>query len=237
MAIYKITYSEKFKRASLYNYGCNFSCAWCSYKLKSHGKPDRFLSMDQIKDVLSQLDLERVHFVGGEPALYPGLAEIAEFAHSELGAYTKIGHSNGSCMPPENIDAWSVSIRTVSNDLHQKYTGGTSVLPVLQNFKDAYSKGINMDASSILIPGLFGQDEIEKVARFIAGIDPDIPYHIVGYVPVPNSPWRKPTYDEVKESERTAKKYLNNVTSSCLTVEDFLNIEQYDIRYKSIRVA
>lgn len=84
MAIYKITYSEKFRRANLHNYGCNFNCAWCSYKLNGNGRPDRFLTIDKIKEVLSQLDLERVHFIGGEPTIYPGLAEIAEFAHNQL---------------------------------------------------------------------------------------------------------------------------------------------------------
>ncbi|RKY85185.1 radical SAM protein [candidate division KSB1 bacterium] len=237
MAIYKITYSERFKRANLYNYGCNFNCAWCSYKLKSNVKPDKFLSIDRIKEVLSSLDLERIHFIGGEPTTYPGLAEIAEFAHNQLGVYTKIGHSNGSCMPPENIDAWCVSIRTVSDKLHRKYTGGKSVLPVLQNFKKAYNRGIEIDASSILIPNLFGHDEIEKVAQFIAEINPNIPYHIIGYVPVPNSPWRRPTYNEVKEAENIARKHLKHVTSSCLSVEDYSNLHTRDIRYKSVRVA
>ena len=236
MAIYKITYSEKFKRANLYNYGCNFNCAWCSYKLKSYGKPDKFLSIGQIKKVLSNLEIERVHFLGGEPTTYSGIAEIAEFAHNELGVYTKIGHSNGSLMPPEHIDAWSVSIRAVSDSKHRKYTGGKSAIEVLRNFKEGYDKGIEMDASSILIPGLFDKDEIEKIARFISEIDPNIPYHIVGYVPVPNSHWRKPTPSEVKEAENIAKRYLKHVTSSCMTVEEFLNIDR-DIRYKSIRVA
>ena len=237
MAIYKITYSEVFKRANIHNYGCNFNCAWCSYKLKNNGKPDRFLSITQIKEVLSNLGLARIHFIGGEPTIYSGLAEIAEFAHNELGAYTKIGHSNGSHMPPENIDAWSVSIRTVSDKLHRAYTGGKSASKVLHNFKDGYDRGIEMDASSILIPNLFGKDEIEKIAQFIAEIDPNIPYHIVGYVPTPDSPWRKPTPAEVKEAENIAKRYLKHVTSSCLNIDDFLSLHTDDIRYKSMRMA
>jgi len=237
MAIYKITYSEKFRRANLHNYGCNFNCAWCSYKLNGNEKPDKFLSIDRIKELLSNLDLERVHFIGGEPTTYSGLSEIAEFAHNEMGAYTKIGHSNGSCMPPENIDAWSVSIRAVSDKIHRDYTGGKSALTVLRNFKDGYDKGIEMDASSILIPDLFDQDEIGKIAQFIAEIDSGIPYHIVGYVPTPDSLWRKPTPSEVKEAENIAKRYLKHVTSSCLNIDDFLSLDTEDIRYKSVRVA
>lgn len=236
MAIHKITYSDMFKRANIYNYGCNFNCAWCSYKLKDNGKPTKFLSVDRIKKVLRGLDIERVHFVGGEPTTCSDLAEIADFARNELGAFTKIGHATGYYPPPANIDAMSVSIKTLSDDVHVKYTG-VSNASVLKNFADTYERGIKIDASSVLTPGLIDADEIENIARFIAAIDPDIPYHVTGYVPVPNAPWRKPTLDEMRTAVKNAKKYLTHVTFSCLSVQDFFNLSTTDIRYKSVRVV
>ena len=224
-----------FKRANIYNHGCNFNCTWCSYKLKNGNKPKKFLNIDQIKKILSNLDIERVHFLGGEPTIYSGLAEIVDFAKNELGIYTKIGHSNGSRMLPQGIDAASISIKTISEKIHIEHTG-VSNAPVLRNFAEAYDRGIALDASSVLIPGFIDCDEIEKIAQFIADISPSIPYHIVGYLPVPNSPWREPTPKEVKKAENIAKKYLKNVTSSCLTIEDFFNLNQ-NVQYKSIRVA
>jgi len=235
MTIYKITYSKIFRRANIYNYGCNFNCTWCSYKLKNGGKPKKFLGIDQIKRILSELDIERIHFLGGEPTIYSELAEIVNFAKNELGVYTKIGHSNGSRPLPEGIDAASISIKTISEKIHIEHAGASNA-PVLRNFAEAYERGITLDASSVLIPGLIDCDEIERIARFIADINPDIPYHIVGYVPVPNSPWRKPTPEEVKKAENIAKRHLKNVTSSCLTLKDFLNLRQ-NIQYRSVRVA
>ncbi len=236
MPIFKITYSGRFKRATLYNYGCNLNCAWCSYRLKGDAQPEKFLSPDRIREVLQRLDVQRVHFVGGEPTSCPDLPEIAEFAHDVLGAFTKIGHSTGFNMPPEHIDAVSISIKTLSDGIHKKYTGVSNVR-VLENFEAMHRKGLTVDASSVLIPGLVDKNDIEQIARFIADIDPEIPYHVIGYVPVPGAPWRRPTSKEVKEAEGLARRHLGYVTSSCLTVEDFLYSQVRDVRYKSIRVA
>lgn len=233
---YKITYSGRFRRATLYNYGCNLDCAWCSYKLKDNPQPVRFLGLEMVKEILRELDIDRVHFVGGEPMSCPDLPGIAEFAHNKLGVFTKIGHSTGFNMPPDNIDAISISIKTLSDDIHKKYTG-VSNTRILNNFKAMYERGMEVDASSVQIPGLVDKDEIERIARFIAGIDTGIPYHIIGYVAVPGAPWRKPTANEVKEAVGLAERYLGQVTSSCLTVEDFLRQREWDARYDSITVA
>lgn len=237
MAIYKITYSSEFKRASLYNWGCNFRCRGCSYKLRSPYEPGTpFLSTQRVKETLKRLDIERVHFLGGEPTMNPDLPELARFAHNKLGAYVKIGHSNGSIMPPRDIDAISISIKAYTNAIHVHYT----TVPnndVLTNFAKAYEMGIEMDASSVFIPEYIDSDEIEKIAKLIANVDPKIPYHIIGYVPVPGAPWREPTQEEVERAAKTARKHLSKVTFSCLSPDEFLNLRETDPRYRSVRVA
>jgi len=237
MAIYKITYSSIFKRASLYNWGCNFNCKGCSYKLTSpyHGEP--FLTVEKVKEILGRLDIERVHFLGGEPTFNPDLPELARFAHEDLGAYTKIGHSNGSIMPPKYIDAISVSLKAYTEALHIDYTG-VSNREVLKNFKKIYERGIELDASSVLIPGYIDCEEIEKIAKFIANVDPNIPYHITGYIPTPGAIWRGPTLNEVKYAAQIAKKYLSKVTfSHYSSPSDYFRMLKTDLRYRSVRVA
>lgn len=235
--IYKITYSSQFKRATLYNWGCNFNCKGCSYKLKPPYKPGTpFLNMEKVKEVLERLDVKRVHFIGGEPTTNPDLPEVARFAHNELNAYTKIGHSNGSIMPPKNIDAISVSIKAYTDAIHLDYVGVSNV-EVLKNFVRIYESGMELDASSVFIPGYIDREEIEKIARFIADVDPKIPYHIIGYVPVPGTPWRGPTQEEVKCAAKAARKHLSKVTFSCLNPNDFLSLREKDPRYRSVRVA
>jgi len=237
MVIYKISYSKQFKRANIHNYGCNFNCAWCSYKLQKRSKPDKFLKLDKIKKILSKLDIERVHFVGGELSTYPLLNEVAEFAKKELGLYTKIGHSNGYVIPNEYIDAISVSIKSLSDDFYIKHTGKSNK-PVLENFKEAYKMGINVDASSVYIPNLVEHDEIEKIVKFIAQIDPKIPYHITGYIPVPGAPWRAPSWDEIRKAKSIAEEYLDFVEVSWFhSFEDYLKMINENPHYQKITIA
>lgn len=236
MAIHKITYAAQHKRAHLYHHGCNFRCKGCSYLLKPPYEPGTsFLSLEEIKEVLRGLDVERVHFLGGEPTTNPDLPELARFAHEELGAYTKIGHTNGSILPPPHVDATSVSIKAFTNALHLDYTGASNA-PVLENFTEAYRAGVEMEASSVLIPEYIDCNEIEKIAQFIADIDARIPYHITGYVPPPDSSWRNATREEVERAADVASRYLNRVTFSALTVEEFTRVDTHT-RYGSVIVA
>lgn len=236
MAIYKITYSPEFKRANVYSWGCNFNCKGCSYKLKTSNAPKTFLSVEKVKETLLRLNLERVHFLGGEPTVNPDLPELVRFCHDELKVYTKIGHSNGSIMPPKDVDAISVSIKAYTDAIHIDYTGFSNS-KVLTNFAKIHDIGIKVDASSVLIPEYIDSNEIEKIAKFIASIDPNIPYHIIGYVPVPGAPWRRPTQEEVEHAAQIARKHLSNVTFSCLSPEEFLNLREKDPRYRSVEVV
>ncbi|MBP1945996.1 radical SAM protein [Methanobacterium petrolearium] len=237
MAIYKISYSKEFKRANIHNYGCNFNCTWCSYKLGNHPKPDRFLDLGEIKEVLSRMDIEWVHFVGGEVSTYPLLEEVADFSKNVLGVRTKIGHSNGYNLPPESIDAISISIKSLSEDFYIKYTGKSNK-SVLENFQAVYERGIEVDASSVYIPELIDHDEIEEIVTFIADIDPKIPYHITGYIPVPGTPWRTPTWDEITKAQKIAENYLEQVEVSWFSsFEDYLKMISKNPLYQKVTVV
>ena len=237
MAIYKISYSKKYKRANIHNHGCNFNCPWCSYKLQHSPKPCKFLTLNEIKEVLSELDIDRVHLVGGELTTYPRLSEICDFIRNELDVYTKIGHSNGYNLPPDTVDAMSISIKSLSNDFYLRYTGKSNV-PVLKNFKTAYDRGVHIDASSVFIPGLVESVEIEEIAQFIAAVNPEIHYHITGYIPVPGVSWRSPHPDEIENAKMVAEQYLKNVNTSWFSsAHDYYRMIAENPKYHSIPVA
>lgn len=237
MSIYKISYSYQYKRANIHNYGCNFNCTWCSYKLQTKHNPPKFLKLEEIKKTLRELDIDKVHFVGGELTTYPHLSELCDFTRNELDIYTKIGHSNGYNLPPDSVDAISMSIKSLSEDFYLKYTCKSNI-PVLENFKTAYNRGIHVDASSVFIPGLVECAEIEEISKFISRIDPKIHYHITGYIPVPGVSWRSPTLDEIERARTVANKYLNNVSISWFSsVNDYIKMTAEDPKYQSIQIA
>jgi pyruvate formate lyase activating enzyme len=167
--------------------------------------------LDHIKATLGSLRPKRVHFLGGEPTTNPLLPQLARFAHEELGAFTKLGHSNGSGRIPDYVDGASFSIKALSPNIHEEYTGFSNE-EVLRHFADAYYRGLQVTASSVLIPGIIDTEEIERLAEFVASLDRRIPFHITAYMPVPGAPYFAPTVEEVKRARDISKRYLNMVT-------------------------
>ncbi len=233
--IRKVTYSERYRRANIHTARCNFRCLGCSYKLRTE-EEGKALAPEEVMDALRNLNLRRVHFIGGEPTLCPDIEAIAEFCHEKLGIRTKIGHSTGWNMPPEHIDEMNITIKAYSDDLHKKYTG-VSNRRVLSNFRKIYSRGVVLSASTVLIPGMIDANEIERIARFISDVDPMIPFHITGYIPVPDIPWRSPTQSEMLEAKNLAEQYLEKVSTSWFeSAEDYTEMVRRNPRYQSIRV-
>jgi pyruvate formate lyase activating enzyme len=230
MPFYKITYSESCRRATLHNWGCNFRCRGCTYKLKQYPRPQQFLELDAIRDCLRSLELDAIHFMGGEPTTNPQLPEMLAFCKRELGVTTRLGHTNGSGLVLENIDGSNVSFKALDDDLHREYTG-QSVLPCLDNFRRSYESGIEMKASTVFNPDLGGIEQVEKIAAFVGGLDRRIPFHILGFIPVPDAPWRRPTDVEMQQAIAVARQCLDSVSFSHLTSEQAKDLEQRDERF------
>ena len=75
---------------------------------------------------------------------------------------------------------------------------------------DRYKEVIT--ATTLLVPNYVDGKEVEKIAKFIADIDPEIPYSLLIFHPafymsdMPITPGK-----QVEECYKTAKRYLNKV--------------------------
>ncbi len=223
---FKITYSEEARRLHIYNYGCNLKCTWCYYRLKPP-LYDKKLDINDIIRVLREYKskADRVNILGGEPTINPNLRDVVENAKKIDYKVRLI--SNGSNIPPKGIDEANVSIKLYSDDLSIKYCGIPASI-ILDNVRKMYEMGIQLYISTIYIPE-FNFNDIIEISKFISSLNKDIPFHIIGYIPVPNAPWRKPTLREVEELAFKVKRYLRKVSWSCKSANE--------VRYSSIRVA
>ena len=235
MPFYKVTYSDKYRRATVHNYGCNMRCEGWSYQLLRRPKPERFLSVSEIEQTLAQLQPQFVHFMGGEPTTCPDLPELLRFCKQELGVTTRLGHTNGTRLPLDDLDGANVSFKAFDDDLCLSYTGRPA-RPILDNFARAFDAGLELKGSIVFIPERIGIDQVERVAQFIAGLDPGIPFHLMGYIPVPGKPWRRPTESEMQQALAAARAHLHTVTFSHLTPEEVLTTASRDDRFDTRRV-
>jgi pyruvate formate lyase activating enzyme len=87
---------------------------------------------------------------------------------------------SGGCVKFD-IKAWSEEIHIA--------LCGVSNQRTLSNFKRLSTRLSQrpdpplLIASTLLVPGYIDEEEIENIARFIAGLNPEIPYSLLGFFP------------------------------------------------------
>ncbi|KQC06642.1 MAG: hypothetical protein APR62_01080 [Smithella sp. SDB] len=239
MAFYKITYNQRHGFATVHNYGCTFHCPTCSYKLRSgpagkpglaFPKPERYPETNEIKEVIRSLPIKSLYFMGGEPTIAEDLVEMLRFAKQELGLITRLGHTNGSGLPLPYLDGANVGLKAWDMDLHRKITGQDRNR-ILKNVADAYKNGIGLKINIVYIPGLVDLDQVEGIASWLSSLDKNIPFNIMGYIPVPGQPYPQPTIKQITKVEEVSKLHLRYVSSSRLSPDNVLHLANKDDRF------
>lgn len=235
MAFYKVTYSQECRRATVHNRGCNYRCLGCAYKIRDFPEVTVWPSLAEIKAALATLDAERVHFMGGEPTTCPDLPELLRHCKRELGLRTFLGHTNGSSIPLLDLDGANVSFKAFSPDKHELYTGKPAG-PVYEGFRRAFEAGLELKASTVFIPGFVDHDEVARIAGFVASLSADIPFHVMGYIPIPGTPWPRPSAEQMEEVVAAVRGVLTTVGFSHLSVEDARDLSKRDSRFSVVQV-
>jgi pyruvate formate lyase activating enzyme len=78
------------------------------------------------------------------------------------------------------VDLYKVDLKGFS-DAHYRDLGGT-LQPVLDTIRGLKQRGIWLEIVTLVVPGFNDSDEeLTKIAEFLAGVDRDIPWHITAY--------------------------------------------------------
>ena len=81
------------------------------------------------------------------------------------------------------IDAINIDLKSFSEEFYTKLCGA-SLKPVLDTIKRAHKAGIHVEITTLVIPEENDTDEeLEKIAKFIASVSKDIPWHISRFFP------------------------------------------------------
>lgn len=245
MSFHSITHNSKHRFATIHNYGCLFRCPICSYKLHSgptgrpgfsHPKPESFLTLPQIQDALRPLDIATLYFMGGEPTLAQDLPKLLDFGKNTLKVRTVLGHCNGWKLDFANLDAANVGLKAWDPAVHRAYTGHDKDV-VFGNFKRAFEAGLDLKASVVYVPGLVDLDQVEAIAAWLGCLSRDIPFHIMGYIPVPGQSYARPTAEQMDRATALCKTHLTRVGMSHLSSEDALDHAARDDRFAVQRIA
>ncbi len=226
--IYHITYSREYGVGCLFFWGCNLRCRLCLLKKEAFdchlpenrlriyepsyrsGRPARFLTMEGLRERLDPLPLRQVVLMGAEPVCDPLLpAVLAAIRKTKECSFVLL--TNGRKLPPLGmVDEVIFSIKVITPALHRDYTGFSN-RDILRNFaRIAACPSVRLHTETVFIPGYVDEEEVLKIAAFIASVDRSLPLRIDAYLPIQGLPWRAPAPEEISALADRAKRILPN---------------------------
>lgn len=175
--------------------GCDFHCDYCQNWYTSQALRDpqsddsigliRMITPPQMVDAARQTRASLVVSSYNEPLITSEWA-AAIFKEAKAAGLKCAYVSNGNNTPEvmeylrPYLDACKVDLKCM-NDRNYRKLGG-----VLQNILDgiqrAHTMGIWVEVVTLVIPGFNDSNaELWEAARFLAGVSPDIPWHVTAF--------------------------------------------------------
>lgn len=93
------------------------------------------------------------------------------------------------------LDAYKVDLKAFSDKTYRRTMGGT-LLPVLETIERLKAMDVWVEVVTLVVPGLNdNEDELARIARFIASVSKEIPWHVTAFHPdykMMERPWTEP---------------------------------------------
>jgi pyruvate formate lyase activating enzyme len=204
---------------SLGSWGCNLTCSFCQNWQISQAEPAyETVTSERIVELATQLKARGnigVAYTYNEPTVwYEFIRQTAPLVH-QAGLYN-VMVTNGyiETAPLEEllpfIDAWNIDLKAFDTVFYKKLCGA-SLDPVKRTIATA-AKVSHVEVTNLVVTGENDKVEnIEKMAQWIASINPAIPLHLSRYFP--RYKWTAPAtpIETLREGASRAEKYLQYV--------------------------
>jgi pyruvate-formate lyase-activating enzyme len=78
------------------------------------------------------------------------------------------------------VDLYKVDLKSI-DDRHYRKLGGR-LEPILDSIRRLHQMGFWLELVTLLIPGFNdSEDELKRLTEFVAGVSPDIPWHVTAF--------------------------------------------------------
>jgi pyruvate formate lyase activating enzyme len=203
-----------YKNLAVFYCACSFDCLFCqNWHFR---RPQNREFSHSVDDLVTAVDENTscICYFGGDPTpqIQHAIAVSRIARENRKGEILRIcWETNGSMHPRFLEQAAELSLesggcvkfdlKAWNENLHMALTG-VSNRTTLQNFRRLYSLSRKrpdppfLIASTLLVPGYIDETEISHLARFIAEVNPSIPYTLLGYYPhfhmtdIPRTSWK-----------------------------------------------
>lgn len=180
---------------SIATIGCNFRCGFCQNwqisqaSLKEDGTPAGYhLPPQDIVTKALEQNCRSISYTYTEPTIFFEYAYDTARLAKERDLYN-VFVTNGY-MTPEALkmirpylNACNVDLKAFDDSFYKQTCQGR-LEPVLTSIRTMKELGIWVEITTLVIPGQNDDEEqLKGISRFIAGLDPDIPWHISRFHP------------------------------------------------------
>jgi pyruvate formate lyase activating enzyme len=192
---------------SLGTIGCNLSCAWCqNWEISQRRQFDPaqdFIGEDwppaRVVETCHRSGISLIALTYNEPAIYFEYAfDIARLARME-GLRTVMVSSGFETLAALDIlapylDAVNIDLKAFDEETYRRYCGAR-LAPVKRNIRHLVrDSGVWVEVTTLIIPDINdSDDELAAIAGFLAGISPDLPWHVSAFTPQYQMRDRPPT--------------------------------------------
>ncbi len=176
--------------------GCDFHCAFCQNWVTSQTLRDpnaggsefvQPVTAHQLVDYALRTGCEAIASSYNEPLITAEWAAEV-FQEARRAGLLRCMISNGNATPEvlaflrPHLDAYKIDLKTMQA-AHYRELGGV-LQHVLDTIQAAHALGLWVEVVTLVIPGFNDSPaELWEAARFLAGISPDIPWHVTGFHP------------------------------------------------------
>ncbi len=172
--------------------GCDLHCSYCqnwvtSQALRDPSAVSAPLAANPqalVEDALAQ-GAKVVVSTYNEPLITSEWA-VAIFKEARAAGLMTGFVSNGNATPQvleflrPHIDLYKVDLKSF-DDAHYRKLGGR-IQPILDSIQRIHKIGFWLEVVTLLIPGFNdSNDEIRRLTEFVAGVSPDIPWHVTAF--------------------------------------------------------
>jgi pyruvate formate lyase activating enzyme len=198
---------------SLGTLGCNMTCSFCQNWRISQQQPDGTLTAptytpEMIIAAAQAQGCAGIAFTYNEPTIYLDDAAAIMRLAQQAGRFT-IFKSNGYLTPEATaaldglLDAVNIDLKGFDDGYYRRVCGAR-LQPVCDAIADLYQRGIWVEVTTLLIPGINDSDaELRALTGFLAEVSRDIPWHLWRFHPdyqMTDRPWT-----HVRDLERAAQ--------------------------------
>jgi pyruvate formate lyase activating enzyme len=168
--------------------GCNFGCLFCqNYNISQEDAPTRHLSPQEAVALAKDAGSVGIAYTYAEPLIWFEYVMDASRSAREAGLKNVLV-TNGFINPEplEELlpltDAMNIDVKSMDPAFYKKICHG-KLEPVLETVRRSARK-THVEITNLVIPGYNDSDDMfEKLAGFIAQINPDMPLHFSRYHP------------------------------------------------------